>query len=86
MRRLTKYQNRKIYDLDESRYVTLHQLVNLIRNGEDIKATEKTTGADITSEVLAAVILAAEQDRPQFPPERLVKVIRDSEPLVDQVA
>jgi polyhydroxyalkanoate synthesis regulator protein len=76
MRALLKYTNRKIYDLSEHRYITLAQIGDLIAHGETIAVTEKATGASITSEVLAGVILAQEQERPRFGAPTLCEVIR----------
>jgi len=56
MRLIKKYDNRKLYDTETSRTVTLKDIAFYIREGQDIKiidANEK----DITNKVLAQVFL-----------------------------
>ena len=36
---IKRYSNRKLYDTQESRYVTLEELEELIRAGKEIQAT-----------------------------------------------
>ena len=40
MRVIKRYSNRKLYDTHESRYVTLDQLAELIRQGEEIRVMD----------------------------------------------
>ena len=49
MRVIKRYSNRKLYDTHESRYVTLDQLAELIRQGEEIRVMDNTTERDLTS-------------------------------------
>ena len=40
---IKRYSNRKLYDTRDSRYVTLLDLGELIRNGQDIQVIDKAT-------------------------------------------
>jgi len=53
---ITKYKNRKLYSSNFSRYITLSELVGLIRNGNDVKITEDSSEKDITNEVLKSAL------------------------------
>ena len=59
-RLIRKYANRRLYDTETSRYITLEDLKELIIAGEDIEVREAKSGADLTREVLLQLI--AEQE------------------------
>ncbi len=58
-----RYSNRKLYDTQESRYVTLEELEELIRAGKEISVVDVSTGEDLTSVTLAQIILESERNR-----------------------
>jgi polyhydroxyalkanoate synthesis repressor PhaR len=60
---IKRYSNRKLYDTQESRYVTLEELEELIRAGKEISVVDVATGEDLTSVTLAQIILENERSR-----------------------
>lgn len=61
-RRLVKrYANRKLYDTRESRYVTLQQIAELVRQGEDVRIIDNTSKEDLTTVTLAQIIYEEEK-------------------------
>ncbi|MBI4610804.1 MAG: polyhydroxyalkanoate synthesis regulator DNA-binding domain-containing protein [Candidatus Rokubacteria bacterium] len=60
---IKRYSNRKLYDIQESRYVTLEELEELIRAGKEISVVDAATGEDLTSVTLAQIILDSERNR-----------------------
>jgi polyhydroxyalkanoate synthesis repressor PhaR len=61
MRTIRKYKNRKLYDVENSAYVTLPEIGELVREGETIVVVNSETNEDITSQVLFAIILENEK-------------------------
>ena len=59
-RLIRKYANRRLYDTETSRYITLEDLKELIISGEDIQVREAKSDADLTREVLLQLV--AEQE------------------------
>jgi len=59
---IKRYSNRKLYDTQESRYVTLEELEELIRAGKEISVVDVSTGEDLTSVTLAQIILENERN------------------------
>src|SRR4029078_6967676 len=59
---IKRYSNRKLYDTQESRYVTLEELEELIRAGREISVVDVSTGEDLTSVTLAQIILEHERN------------------------
>ena len=59
---IKRYANRKLYDIDSKRYVTLEDVAQAIRQGEDVRVVDHVTGEDLTSVTLLQ-ILFEEQKR-----------------------
>jgi polyhydroxyalkanoate synthesis repressor PhaR len=60
---IKRYANRKLYDVQASRYVSLEDLLELVRSGEIISVVDAASGEDLTSVTLAQVILERERSR-----------------------
>jgi polyhydroxyalkanoate synthesis repressor PhaR len=74
---IKKYSNRKLYDQSRSRYVTLEEIAALIREGNEVKVVDATTGEDLTSVTLAQVILESERaHKTAFPAAFLHQLIQ----------
>ena len=48
--------SRKLYDTEESRYVSLEELSAWIRSGQELQVMDSSTGEDVTSQTLAQSI------------------------------
>jgi PHB/PHA accumulation regulator DNA-binding domain len=55
-RRFKKFSNRKLYDLDGSRYVSMLELAKVTASGPDVVVEDDRTGRDITLETLARAL------------------------------
>jgi len=74
---IKKYPNRRLYDTEESKYITLAQLRHLIIEGELIKVIDSTTEEDITRNILLQIILESESGgEPLFTANMLSQIIR----------
>ena len=62
VRVIKRYANRKLYDTEDSRYVTLDEIATLVKAGEDVKVVDNRSGEDLT-EVTLAQILFEEQKK-----------------------
>jgi polyhydroxyalkanoate synthesis repressor PhaR len=60
---IKKYSNRKLYDTEEKKYVNLSEISRLIREGVDLKVVDNKTKEDITSLVLAQIIVEQEKTK-----------------------
>jgi polyhydroxyalkanoate synthesis repressor PhaR len=77
---IKRYSNRKLYDTQESRYVTLEELEELIRAGKEISVVDVSTGEDLTSVTLAQIILENERShRAGLPTAFLHQLIKHGE-------
>jgi polyhydroxyalkanoate synthesis repressor PhaR len=60
-RLIRKYANRRLYDAQDSRHVTLDDLRKLIAAGERIKVVDDKSGEDLTRSILLQIIASQEQ-------------------------
>jgi polyhydroxyalkanoate synthesis repressor PhaR len=81
---IKRYANRKLYDPQESRYVTLDELEEMIRAGTEISVVDVATGEDLTSVILAQIILGKERNhRTALPTAFLHQLIKYGETWQD---
>jgi polyhydroxyalkanoate synthesis repressor PhaR len=58
---IKRYSNRKLYDTEDKRYITLEQIQQLVKDGQDIKVVENQTGEDLTTVTLSQILLEQEK-------------------------
>lgn len=77
MRIIKKYPNRRLYDTERSVYITLTEVHQIVRSGEEFKVVDANSGDDITRSVLVQIITEQEGgERPLFSTDMLTKFIR----------
>ena len=59
---IKKYENRRLYDTHNSRYVNLEGVAQMVRSGEDIQVVDSKTGEDVTRHVLTQIIVDGARD------------------------
>jgi polyhydroxyalkanoate synthesis repressor PhaR len=74
---IKKYPNRRLYDTEISRYITLDEVRQLVMQSVKFSVLDKNTNADITRSILLQVIAEQEESgNPIFTPELLTRIIR----------
>ena len=58
---IKRYTNRKLYDTDQSRYVTLDDIARLIRDNQEVRVIDNETQDDLTAVTFAQIILEEEK-------------------------
>ena len=71
-----KYGNRRLYDTEESRYITLEELAGSVRQGKEVRVVDAKTGEDLTTATLAQIIIEGRGAGRLLPPALLVQLIR----------
>ncbi len=80
---IKKYSNRRLYNSNESCYVNLEDIAQLIRDGHDIKVVETKSKQDITKQILAQIIMEQEKNnRDILPTSLFYKIIRSNEDFI----
>lgn len=70
-----KYANRRLYDTGRSSYVTLEDLAEMIREGQEFVVQDAKTGEDLTQSVLTQIIVEQEAKGPNMLPANFLKQI-----------
>lgn len=81
---IKRYENRKLYDTEERRYISLEELAALIRRGVDVQVIDRATDEDITTQTLTQIILEeGKKGRNPFSKEMLHDIIRWGSSVLD---
>jgi polyhydroxyalkanoate synthesis repressor PhaR len=72
---IKRYSNRKLYDTKDSRYVTLLQIAEMVRAGEDVQIIDNATKEDKTDITLALIISEELKARPRGIPLTTLKAL-----------
>ncbi|MGA8727407.1 MAG: polyhydroxyalkanoate synthesis regulator DNA-binding domain-containing protein [Terracidiphilus sp.] len=54
---IKKYENRRLYDTTNSRYVNLEEVAQMLRQGNDLQVIDAASGDDITRLILTQIIV-----------------------------
>jgi polyhydroxyalkanoate synthesis repressor PhaR len=54
---IKKYENRRLYDTDASRYVNIEDVARMVREGVDVQVVDARSGEDLTRVILTQVIM-----------------------------
>jgi polyhydroxyalkanoate synthesis repressor PhaR len=73
---IKRYTNRKLYDTVESRYVTLDEIAEMIKQGAEVRIVDNRSKDDLTSITLAQIIFEEEKKQNQMPLSVLREIIR----------
>ncbi|MCJ7589747.1 MAG: polyhydroxyalkanoate synthesis repressor PhaR [Woeseiaceae bacterium] len=74
---IKKYSNRRLYDTNTSKHITLDGIRSLIVAGNDVEIVDDTTGEDLTRAILLQIIADQEQGgRPMLDATFLMRLIR----------
>ncbi len=77
MRLIKKYPNRRLYDTELSKYITLTNVRDVVLQGEAVRVVDAVTEEDITRQILMQIINEQESgESPLFSTETLAQFIR----------
>lgn len=60
---IKRYPNRKLYDTNQSCYVTLEEISGLVRQGNDVMVVDNKTKEDITTLTLLQIVFENERKK-----------------------
>lgn len=73
---IKKYGNRRLYDTESSRYITLEDLTEAIRKGGEARVIDAKTNADLTQVTLTQIIMEGRGAQKLLPASLLHQLIR----------
>ena|SRR5450631_353745 len=73
---IKKYENRRLYDATNSRYVNLEEVAQLLQQGNDVQVVDTASGEDITRLILTQIIVEdAKTPESSFPLDLLRQMV-----------
>jgi polyhydroxyalkanoate synthesis repressor PhaR len=72
---LKKYANRRLYDTDQSVFVSLSQVADLVKEGREIEIRDDKTGEDVTAFILTQIVLEEAKKKTLLLPVSLLCLI-----------
>lgn len=69
---IKRYPNRKLYDTQAKRYITLEDISQLILEGNDVEVRDHETGEDLTGMTLSQIIFEREKRNAGYLPSALL--------------
>ncbi len=71
-----KYGNRRLYDTSDSRYITLEELADKVRQGEEVRVVDAKTGEDLTASTLTQILVEGRGAARLLPVPLLIQLVR----------
>jgi polyhydroxyalkanoate synthesis repressor PhaR len=83
---IKRYPNRKLYDTEAKRYVTLDSITQMIHEGQEVQVVDHETGEDLTNLTLSQIIFEQEKKGSGLLPRALLtNLVRAGGDTFDQV-
>ncbi len=83
---IKRYSNRKLYDTKASHYVSLEDIIRLVRADEDVQVMDSRTGEDLTSVILAQAMAEEEKSKGSvFSQDTLKELIKRGGESLDDI-
>ena len=83
---IKRYLNRKLYDTETKRYVTLDDIAALVRAEKEVRVIDNDSGEDVTSLTLTQIILEQEKKSSGYLPSALLtNLIRSGGSTIEQL-
>lgn len=79
---IKKYSNRRLYDTDQSRYITIEELTETVRRGAEVRVVDAKTNEDLTQATLTQIILEGRGAAKLLPSRLLTQLIRLEDDLL----
>ncbi len=73
---IKRYDSRKLYDTEESCYVSMDEIRQWVRAGQNIRVVDNSSGNDVTSQVLTQIILDRGKQGSALSSELLHELVR----------
>lgn len=75
---IKRYPNRKLYDTEARKYITLEKVAELIRSGNEVEVLDTASGEDLTALILTQIIYEQEKKNGGFLPRSVLQSLVQS--------
>lgn len=82
---IKKYSNRRLYDTESSKYITITQVSDMIKAMKDVKVVDANTDEDVTAYILTQIVLEEAKSKKALMPVPLLNMlIRYGDNILDE--
>ena len=74
--RIKRYANRKLYNTETRRYITLKGIATLLEDGQEVEVIDNATGEDITGVTLSQILVDTERSNREVPGNLLSEIFQ----------
>ena len=83
---IKRYRNRKLYNTQSKRYITLEEIEQIIKEQEEIKVIDNDSGNDITATTLTQIIFDLEKNKTGvLPVDLLFSLVQSGGKRIDEI-
>jgi polyhydroxyalkanoate synthesis repressor PhaR len=83
---IKRYRNRKLYNTQSKRYITLEEIEEIIKQQQEIKVIDNDSGNDITATTLTQIIFDLEKNKTGvLPVDLLFSLVQSSGKRIDEI-
>jgi polyhydroxyalkanoate synthesis repressor PhaR len=83
---IKRYRNRKLYNTQSKRYITLEEIEQIIKDQEEIKVIDNDSGNDITATTLTQIIFDLEKNKTGvLPVDLLFSLVQSGGKRIDEI-
>jgi polyhydroxyalkanoate synthesis repressor PhaR len=72
---IKRYANRKLYHTELRKYISLETIAEMVREGKTFQVVENDTGKDVTTQMLAQIILERERKKGDGVPRSVLELL-----------
>lgn len=80
---IKRYSNRKLYNTNTKKYITLDGVADLVKQGEEIRVMHNDTDEDLTTLTLSQIVYERERKKNSLLPKSLLTNIIQKNTMVD---
>ena len=77
-----RYPNRRLYDRQARRYITLQDLEDLVKEGKKIEGRDSRTGEDLTPAILTQILIERHPEKMEMFPVAMLHGILQANDIV----
>lgn len=83
---IKRYRNRKLYNTQSKRYITLEEIEEILKEQQEIKVIDNDSGNDITATTLAQIIFDLEKNKTGvLPVDLLFSLVQSGGKRIDEI-
>ena len=83
---IKRYRNRKLYNTQTKRYITLDEIEELIKDKKEVEVVDNGTGNDITASTLSQIIFGKEKNQTGvLPIDLLISLVESGGKRIDEI-